>query len=160
MKHFLSLFILGSFLAHAENVTLSGQHNGLDYLFVLNEQWEDVTGSWGHWNYKIEWNPYSHQISGSTGGADVDLEINPISETISGAPYCGYIDLKYLAYTAAIGEARVKGSICQKTVDLKFKSDAEFKAWINNNVLSALLSEFPPATQAPVTEFFAKRLSY
>jgi hypothetical protein len=141
-----------SFAAHADEEVISGTWYESDYQFAMSTEWEDVQGTWGESRYKLVWDSYDKILKGDTAGVYQELEFDDGAKLILGESYCGWIDLAYTEEDTV----HLTGNKCLEPVDQTFADKAEMLAWVKDNVLPEMITEFPEPAREPVLNFLKR----
>ncbi len=150
------LFSATSALAHAELHVIRGVHFDSDYEFAMSDEYEDLHGSWGNSRYDLVWDSYRGVLEGYTGGEEERLVIDSQMKWIELTAYCGWGDLEY----SDQAPWRVWGTLCLEKVDKVFETQEASQAWMKNELVSRMITEFPEPAKVDVQKFLEGLLKF
>lgn len=153
-KFILSLVLLISAHAQAAQTVLRGNHNGEDYEIALNDEWEDVIGSWGDSKkYNLAWDSYELTLKGNTAGLNQKFYYDSFIKEVELDSDCGWTQLKF-----DFTKNQSSGWYCNQQWSKTFASKTELIDTTSEMVLVELVKFFPDPTKEAVHQFFKPKL--
>lgn len=155
MIKLISLFIFFFALPTlAAQTTIQGTYLEMDYQFVMNDEYQDVLGTWGEARYKLEWDEYTHILQGSTITEEEYFEYDQLNGRVYLTIRCGYGQLDLIKSSTY----RVKGMMCQTPIDQVFPDEQSALDFIVKRSVVEIVTEFPEPAKDTVAQFLNKMM--
>jgi len=157
MKLFIALLVgMAAGQVQAASESLIGRWLDRDYIFVLNDEWQDVTGSWGELQYDIGWDGVYKEMKGNSAGMNVSVEFQLDQHKIFSTVPCGWADFEYTVGASP----KLMGAICTKPVEKIFVDEKALLGWIKSALFLELVQDFPEPVRPKVHAFFLKTANF